>query len=131
MYPSFAIVKFHQKNENEETKKLIACYLKFTIDNLFTSRPFLNMEYLKIKWINKPTVKNTNKSLPKQTNLKTNEQKHRKKENTKNKYLNYFSNEKEQSHDEWTQGGREGGWNILGKKSGMRECRVNDKVYVG
>ena len=29
------------------------------------------MEYLKIKWINKPTVKNTNKSLPKQTNLKT------------------------------------------------------------
>ena len=49
MYPSFAIVKFHQKNENEETKKLIACYLKFTIDNLFTSRPFLNMEYLKIK----------------------------------------------------------------------------------
>lgn len=26
---------------------------------------------------------------------------------------------------------REGGWNILGKKSGMRECRVNDKVYVG
>lgn len=79
MYPSFAIVKFHQKNENEETKKLIACYLKFTIDNLFTSRPFLNMEYFKIKWINKPTVKNTNKSLPKQTNLKTKEQKHRKK----------------------------------------------------
>ena len=27
--------------------------------------------------------------------------------------------------------GMEGGWNILGKKSGMRECRVNDKVYVG
>ena len=35
MYPSFAIVKFHQKNENEEKKNLSprnACYLKFTID---------------------------------------------------------------------------------------------------
>lgn len=73
-------------------------------------------------------VKNTNKSLPKQTNLKTKQQKHRKKENAKNKYLNYFSNEKEQSRRMDSE--REGGWNILGKKSGMRECRVNDKVYV-
>ena len=52
-------------------------------------------------------VKNTNKSLPKQTNLKTRQQKHRKKENAKNKYLNYFSNEKEQSRR--MDSGREGG----------------------
>lgn len=53
-------------------------------------------------------VKNTNKSLPKQTNLKTKQQKHRKKENAKNKYLN-ISVTKKNSHDGWTQGGREGG----------------------